>query len=45
MEPALLNNFLCNVPVADSKLTNQLKRQSIVQRSPSKKDKNNPSDF
>ena len=45
MEPALFNNFLCNVSTADSKLTNQVKRQSIVQCSLTKDNKNNTSNF
>ena len=45
MKPAFFNNFLSNVAVADAKLTNQIKRQSIVQRLLSEDNKNNQSDF
>ena len=41
----IFNNFTFNVAVADAKLTNQVKCQSIVQRSLSEDNKNNASDF
>ena len=45
MEPALFNNFLCKFSIDDSKLTNHVKRQSIVQGSLTKDNKNNTRDF
>ena len=44
MEPALSNNFICNVAVADAKLTNEVKRQSIVERLLAEDNENNLSD-
>ena len=45
MESTLFNSFLCNASIADIKVIKQVKRQSIVQRSLSEDNKNNPSDF
>ena len=44
IEPAIFNNFICNVEVADAKLTNQVKRQWIVEWLLAGDNKNNPSD-
>ena len=45
MELSLFNNIICNVQVADAKLANWIKCQSILQRSLSEDNKNNPSDL